>query len=259
MKHISIFLLLFISINIFSQAFSFSQDFTDIGPISTITSTISQASGKTTNASFFGGEIDYIVTSTNASSDLNVFNNTFFMGFQTAGSIEYIWDGVDADSLGIFFGNSIASLGSCGSISVDFSESSFDTATLYFNLTIEMYNSANNYISWTGPIALSDIPVTATVNTALFQSFGPSAFNFNDLRALRIVLSTENGNNLAADILSVSWVPDLSTNATCAPIPAVQVPAMGQWAVIALSLLLIVFGIIAVNQNNLALNEKRYS
>src|SRR5690606_19117161 len=105
------------------QAFSFSNDFDVIGPIDA--DTIIVLSGKTTNAGYFGGEIDYIVTSETSNSSIGILDHSFFFGGQTSGNIQYIWDGVDDDSLGLSFSNKVDALGNCEDFSIAFSESSF--------------------------------------------------------------------------------------------------------------------------------------
>ena len=251
-------LLVFLSFLVFghhavqSQAFLIT-DFTMVGTIG-VNQIIGTQGGTTADMSLLGGEIDYVVTNDNGNSSIAVDQQTFFMGGMgpsgyLSGSIEYIWDGVDGDAFNMSFNTVVASLGNCGDITIDFSGNSSSIGSILdFDMTIEMYNSVSNYISWTGPVSIADMPVSVPVNTSLFQSFG-GVFDFNNVRAMRVILSTDLGSNLAADILTLSWVPDLSIDAMCDPIPAVPpIPTMGQWGIIMLGLLTMVFGIVMIRQ-----------
>ena len=240
---------LFLSIQGFSQAFSHT-DFTYISGAS-VSSSPQQDGGFDTNINILGGEIDYVVTSTNGNTLLSVTGTNFFMGFEIAGDIEIVWDGVDGDPFNIDHSGTIAALGSCGDVSIGFNKTAFPTLQLDFDLTIEFYNSATSYITWTGPVSLLSGPLMVDVNTSQFQSVG-SVFDFNNVTAIRLVLSTSNGSNVTGLIESFSWVPDLSPTTPCDPMPAAAIPTLGQWGFIILLLGCAILGYVVLFWNEQA-------
>ena len=247
MKYLLVlFICLFTTATSYGQAFAIT-DFTSVGDL--LQEDIGSSGDVTTDMMLLGGEIDYVVTSNNGNSRIAVTMEQFFIGTDVDGSIEYTWDGVDGDPFTTDYNTVLRDLGNCGDISIDFTESTFGASVLNFDLTIEMYNSASNYISWTGLVSLADVPVNVTVNTSQFQAFG-GAFDFSDLRALKVILSTESGDNLQAGINSLSWVPDIGPGAMCDPMPAAPIPTMGQWGLIVLGLLMSIFAVVVLFSQN---------
>ena len=159
--------------------------------------------------------------------------------------IEIVWDGVDGDPLNIDHSSTIAALGTCGDVSIGFDKTTFTTSQMDFDVTIEFYNSATTYITWTGPVSLLSGAVSLDVNTSQFQTVG-STFDFNNVTAIRVVLSTTNGSNLTGMIESFSWVPDLMPTTPCDPIPAAAIPTIGQWGMIILALCAAILGVVTM-------------
>lgn len=245
MKQFFILLLsLFLSIQGFSQAFSHT-DFTYITGAMT-SSSPSQNGGFDTDMNILGGEIDYVVTSTNGSTNLAIVGTSFFMGGGIEGEIEIVWDGEDNDPLTIDHSSVVAALGTCGDVSIGFNKTTFTTSQMDFDVTIEFYNSAATYITWTGPVSLLSGPFSLDVNTSQFQTVG-STFDFNNVSAIRVVLSTTNGSNLTGMIESFSWVPDLSPTTPCDPMPAAAIPTIGQWGYIILLLSSVILGYLVLS------------
>jgi hypothetical protein len=244
MKHIFFFFCLISFSYQASSQFSIT-DFTFITGANTNSGIAEQVGGFDANVGILGGEIDYTVTSTNGTSFMAITATEFYMGFQSEGEIEIVWDGVDGDAFNIDHSSPIVDLGTCGDVSVGFNKVQFLTVPLDFDLTIEFYNSATDYITWTGPVSLLSGPQTVDVNTSLFQTVG-ATFDFNNVTAIRIVLGTTDGSNVPGLIESFSWVPNLSPTTPCDPIPAAPIPTLSQWGLIALLLLSLIFGTLAI-------------
>lgn len=246
MKYLFVFCLSIIGLQASSQAFLHT-DFTFITGVATASDVAEQVGGFDVNGTILGGEIDYTVTSTNGTSFMSVIGTSFYMGFGSEGEIEIVWDGVDGDPFNINHSSPIVDLGACGDVSIGFDKTQFPTSQLDFDLTIEFYNSASDYITWTGPVTLLSGPLSVDVNTSMFQAVG-AVFDFNNVTAIRVVLSTDDGSNVPGLIESFSWVPDLSPTASCDPLPAAPIPTLSQWGIIALFLLSLIFGTLAISR-----------
>lgn len=241
-----IFCITFFSFQASSQAFSLS-DFTFITGVATASGTAEQVGNFDANVGILGGEIDYTVTSTNGNSFMAITGSQFYMGFESEGEIEIVWDGVDGDAFNIDHSAPIVDLGTCGDVSIGFNKDQFLTAPLDFDLTIEFYNSASDYVTWTGPVSLLNGPLSVDVNTSMFQTVG-ATFDFNNVTAIRLVLGTTSGSNVPGLIETFSWTPDLSPTTPCDPLPAAPIPTLSQWGLIALLLLSLIFGTLAISR-----------
>ena len=257
MKNIALLLIAYFSISqVQGQAFSIT-DFQ--APLSSAVNMAGSDTDISTDVALLGGELDLLVTSNNNTSSISATDGTMFMGFQADGFVAYEWDGIDNDATMTSFATQIASLGGCGDITINFNKTTFPGSIMDFDMTIEMYNTATQFISWTGPVSITDGMLPVSVNTSLFQETGPT-FDFNDLRAMRVIFSTTDGSNLATDLVSLAWVPDVSAAPACDPIidPSIAagIPTMGEWGIIILGLSAMVFGLVFIRRRSFLFNRE---
>ncbi len=213
MRIILFFLCVLTTVELSSQAFSIV-DPTFTGLAASVASTTNSETDIATDASLLGGELDLVVTNSNGGSFIDYFEGIIDMDSDTEGSVILEWDGIDGDATTTSFSTMIADLGSCGDFTINLN--STNGIALNIDVTIEMYNSATQFISITDQAVLAPMTTTAyTVNTSAFQATGPS-FDFNNLTALRIIFPNLSGVDFS--IVSIAWVPDVSANADCDPI-----------------------------------------
>ena len=115
-----------------------------------------------TDMSLLGGELDLVVTNSNGGSFIDYFQGSIDMDSDTEGSVILEWDGIDGDATTTSFATMIADLGSCGDFTINLN--STNGTALNIDVTIEMYNSATQFIS------ITDQAVLAPMTTCLLYT-----------------------------------------------------------------------------------------